>query len=64
VIDSKIVQERNEIKFAKVQQAKVTTTTTTTTERKSPSIPKQIFSLTKYVKLSFLAGSQNCEERL
>ena len=53
VTDSKIVQGRNEIKFAKAQQAKATTTTTTTTKKKSPSISKQIFGLKKYVKLEF-----------
>jgi hypothetical protein len=51
VIDYKIVHGKNKTKFAKAQQAKATTTTTT--KRKSPSIPTQIFGLTKCVKLEF-----------
>jgi hypothetical protein len=43
VIDSKIVQGMNKIKFAKAQPAKATTTTTS--KRKSPFIPKQTILL-------------------
>jgi len=51
VFDSKIVQGMNKIKFAKAPQANASITKTT--KRNSPSIPKQIFGLTKCVKLVF-----------